>query len=81
MRQIIRKQVKIQSDGLMQIYVPECKPGTIAEVIVLELSEKKKKRSVTRSIGKGHGSIASSEERSRLNSRVLPSGLYISSDV
>ncbi|MCQ1538275.1 hypothetical protein FTO68_04635 [Methanocalculus taiwanensis] len=62
MIQAIRKQVKIQSDGLIQIYVPEFKPGTIAEVIVLEPSEKKKKRSLTSIIGKGQGCFGSAEE-------------------
>ena len=58
----IRKKVKIDSDGLIQIYVPEFKPGTIADVIVLAQSEKKKKRSLTSIIGKGQGCFARAEE-------------------
>ncbi|KUK69711.1 MAG: Uncharacterized protein XE11_0799 [Methanomicrobiales archaeon 53_19] len=58
----IRKKVKIDSDGLIQIYVPEFKPGTIADVIVLAQSDTRKKRSFTSIIGKGQGCFARAEE-------------------
>ncbi len=62
MIQAIRKKVKIESDGLIQIYVPEFEPGTIADVIVLAPSDTRKKGSLTSIIGKGQGCFASAEE-------------------
>lgn len=58
----IRKKVKIESDGLIQIYVPEFESGTIADVIVLAQSDTRKKRSFTSIIGKGQGCFARAEE-------------------
>ena len=58
----IKKQVTVQADGSIQLYVPEFKAGTIAEVIVLESSEQVGKRSMVNIIGKGRGCFASPEE-------------------
>jgi hypothetical protein len=41
MIQAVKQHVTVQADGLIQIRVPEFRPGTIAEVIVLESSEQK----------------------------------------
>ncbi|WP_211531542.1 hypothetical protein [Methanocalculus chunghsingensis] len=54
--------MKIESDGLIQIYVPEFESGTIADVIVLAQSDTRKKRSFTSIIGKGQGCFARAEE-------------------
>ena len=54
--------MKIDSYGLIQIYVPEFEPGTIADVIVLAQSDTRKKRSLTSIIGKGQGCFACAEE-------------------
>ncbi|MDD1729839.1 MAG: hypothetical protein LUQ50_12305 [Methanospirillum sp.] len=51
----IKKQVTIKAGGSIQIYVPEFKEGTFAEVIVLESSEQVPKRSMINLIGKGRG--------------------------
>ena len=62
MIQAVKQRVTVQADGLIQIHVPEFKPGTIAEVIVLDSSEETKKTSLTSFIGKGKGSFATAQE-------------------
>ena len=42
MIQAVKQRVTVQADGLIQIHVPEFKPGTIAEFIVLDSSEEAK---------------------------------------
>lgn len=58
----IKKHVTVQADGSINIYVPELKAGTIAEVIILESSEHGEKRSLVNMIGKGRGCFTSSED-------------------
>ena len=62
MIQAVKQHVTVQADGLIQIRVPEFRPGTIAEVIVLESSEQKGKNTLTSFIGKGPGCFATPEE-------------------
>ncbi len=59
--QAIRQHVTIQPDGLIQIHVPELKPGTVAEVIILESGETPPKSTMASLIGKGRGAFASCE--------------------
>ncbi|MFH0958319.1 MAG: hypothetical protein V1897_06410 [Pseudomonadota bacterium] len=47
MVQALKQSVTVQADGLIQIHVPEFKPRTIAEVIVLDSSEEVKQISLT----------------------------------
>jgi len=56
--QAIRQHVTIQPDGLIHIHVPELKPGTVAEVIILESGEATPKSTMTSLIGKGRGAFA-----------------------
>ncbi len=58
----LKKHAIVQEDGSIQIYVPEFKAGTIAEVIILESSEQGEKRSLVDMIGKGRGCFPSSED-------------------
>jgi hypothetical protein len=58
----VKQHVTVQSDGLIQISVPEFKPGTVAEVIVLESSEQAKKTLIGSFIGKGKGAFATAED-------------------
>ena len=58
----IKQRVIVQTDGLIQIRVPELKAGTSAEVIILEEPEQIHKSSLSSIIGKGQGSFASAEE-------------------
>jgi hypothetical protein len=62
MIQAVKQHVTVQADGLIQIHVPEFKPGTIAEVIVLDSSEQVKKTTLTSIIGNGRGCFATAEE-------------------
>ena len=55
--QAIRQHVTIQPDGLIHIHVPELKPGTVAEVIILESGEATPKSTMTSLIGKGRGAF------------------------
>lgn len=57
-----KNQVTVLPDGLIQMYVPELKAGTIAEVIVLESSKEGEKRSLVTIIGKGRGCFSTSDE-------------------
>jgi hypothetical protein len=59
--QAIRQHVTIQPDGLIHIHVPELKPGTVAEVIILESGEIPPKSAMASLIGKGRGAFASRE--------------------
>jgi len=58
----IKKHAIVQADGSIQLYVPEFKAGTIAEVFVLGSSEQGQKRLLVNMIGKGRGCFASSAE-------------------
>ena len=62
MIQAVKQRVTVQTDGLIQIHVPEFKPGTIAEVIVLDSSEQVEKTNLTSFIGLGRGSFSTPEE-------------------
>lgn len=62
MFQAVKQHVTVQADGLIQIHVPEFKPGTIAEVIVLDSVEQAPKTTLTSIIGKGQGCFATAEE-------------------
>jgi len=62
MIQAVRQHVTVQAGGLIEIRVPEFRPGTVAEVIVLESSEQKGKNALTNFIGKGSGCFATPEE-------------------
>jgi hypothetical protein len=60
--QAIRQHVTVQSDGLIQICVPELKPGTVAEVIILDSAEHPPKKRLADTIGKGRGAYATPDE-------------------
>ncbi|MBA4396831.1 MAG: hypothetical protein C0394_05550 [Syntrophus sp. (in: bacteria)] len=60
--QAIRQHVTVQSNGLIQVHVPELKPGTVAEVIILESAELPPPRRLADSVGKGRGAFATPEE-------------------
>ena len=49
----IKQRAIVQPDGSIQIYVPELKPGTIAEVIILESSEQVSEKNLPESLVKG----------------------------
>ena len=59
--QAIRHLVTIQPDGLIHIRVPELKPGTIAEVIILDSGKIPPKSAMASLIGKGRSAFASHE--------------------
>jgi hypothetical protein len=58
----VRHHVTVQTDGLIQVHVPEFKAGTIAEVIILESYEQVGKSDIAGFIGKGQGCFATAEE-------------------
>ena len=60
--QAIRQHVTVQPNGLIQVHVPELKPGTVAEVIILESDELPSQKCLADSVGKGRGAFATSEE-------------------
>ncbi|MDI6725567.1 MAG: hypothetical protein QMD32_01280 [Smithellaceae bacterium] len=60
--QAIKQHVTVPPNGLIQVHVPELKPGTLAEVIILESAELPPPKRLADSIGKGRGSFATSEE-------------------
>lgn len=61
MNQAIRQQVIVQAGGRIEVYAPELKPGTRADVIILETAEPPIARSLLSLIGAGAGSFASPE--------------------
>ena len=58
----IKQRVMVQPDGSIQIYVPELKVGTIAEVIILESSEPVSDKKLAGIIGKGKGCYKNPDE-------------------
>ncbi|MBN1167829.1 MAG: hypothetical protein JXA44_11970 [Methanospirillaceae archaeon] len=58
----VRQRVMIGQDGTIQIYVPELKAGTIADVIILEASDQTPKKTLTGFIGKGKGCFKTAGE-------------------
>jgi hypothetical protein len=60
--QAIRQHVTVQPNGLIQVHVPELKPGTVAEVIILESAELPPPKRLADSVGKGRGAFATPEE-------------------
>ncbi len=53
----IKQQVIVQPDGRIELHAPELKPGTLAEVIILETTEPLMPRSLVSLIGTGQGSF------------------------
>ncbi|PWR71902.1 hypothetical protein ACKUB1_11550 [Methanospirillum stamsii] len=51
----VRQRVTIEQDGTIHVRVPELKPGTVADVIILETTDQKPKKGLTGFIGKGKG--------------------------
>jgi hypothetical protein len=58
----IRRQVIVQPGGRIEIYAPELKPGTRAEVIILEEPVQQSKHTLRSLIGAGKGAFATPEE-------------------
>lgn len=58
----VRQQVTIGQDGIIHIYVPELKAGTVADVIILEAHEKITKKTLEGFIGKGKGCYKNSND-------------------
>ncbi len=58
----VRQRVKVQPDGSIQVYVPEFKVGTLAEVIILETSDQVFANTLSGIIGKGKGCFKNAEE-------------------
>ncbi len=66
MNDTIKQDVTIQSGGLIQIWAPQLKPGTRAEVIVIpEQPQQPRKCSLRSLIGAGKGAFATPEEADR----------------
>jgi hypothetical protein len=58
----IRQRVIVQPGSRIEIYVPELKPGTRAEVIILEEPVQPPKHTLRSLIGAGKGAFATPEE-------------------
>ena len=58
----VRQRVTIGQDGTISLHVPELKPGSLADVIILEAPDQKPKKGLTSFIGKGRGCYKSVDE-------------------
>ena len=62
MSSLVRQRVRVETNGLIQIRVPELKDGTLADVIVIGLPADGAESGLVKFIGLGKGCYASVEE-------------------